>query len=72
MALVLSAGCQTAGQNDLVTRELRNQEDQIYAMEDYLAQYQQLLCQVRAENASLRRQIRESGGEPLPAPSSPG
>jgi hypothetical protein len=72
VVVVVVSGCQTAGQNDLVTRELRHQEDQIYAMEEYLAQYQQLLCQVRAENAALRRQIREGGGEPLPGPDSPG
>jgi hypothetical protein len=69
LALVL-AGCQSGGQSDLVTRELRMQEDQIYAMEDYLAQYQQLLCEVRAENAALKRQIAEADDcDTLPAPS---
>lgn len=73
MALLVAlalVGCQSGGQSDLVTRELRMQEDQIYAMEDYLAEYQQLLCQVRAENAALKRQIAEMNrdGE-LPQPS---
>ena len=35
------------------------QEDQIYAMQDYMQQYQQLVCQYRSENASLRRQLAE-------------
>ncbi len=49
------------------------QEDQIYAMEDYLAQYQQLLCEVRAENAALKRQIAEAADcDTLPAPSQGG
>lgn len=61
-------------------RELRQQEDQIYALEDYLQEYQQLLCDARAENAALKRQMvqgqfREgtpsqapSGSESLPSP----
>src|SRR5262245_28231987 len=69
VALAL-AGCQSGGQSDLVTRELRMQEDQIYAMEDYLSQYQRLLCEVRAENADLKRQIADlQGCDTLPAPS---
>jgi hypothetical protein len=69
VALAL-AGCQSGGQSDLVTRELRMQEDQIYAMEDYLSQYQQLLCEVRAENAALKQQIANlQDDDSLPAPS---
>jgi hypothetical protein len=72
LVLLLLVGCQSSGQSDLVMRELRMQEDQIYAMEDYLAQYQQLLCQSRAENAALKRRIRENGSdESLPAPETP-
>ena len=56
------AGCQSGGQSDLVTRELRMQEDQIYAMEDYLSQYQQLLCELRAENARLEAADRKYAG----------
>jgi hypothetical protein len=65
-----AAGCQSNAQQDLVARELRMQEDQIYAMEDYLTQYQQLICKYRSENAALRRQL--AGGDEkdgaLPAP----
>jgi hypothetical protein len=64
----LVAGCQSNVQHDLVARELRMQEDQIYAMEDYLAQYQQLVCKYRAENAALRRQLGERDEDTLPAP----
>ena len=41
------------------------QEDQIYSMQDYIHQYQQLVCQYRNENASLKRQLSQgySAGE---------
>ncbi len=35
------------------------QEDQMYAMQDYIQQYQQLVCRFRSENASLRRQLMD-------------
>jgi hypothetical protein len=66
----LTAGCQSGAQQDLVARELRLQEDKIYAMEDYLTQYQQLVCKYRSENAALRRRLADDyydGGE-LPEP----
>lgn len=50
-------GCRSGVERDVVQRELRQQEDQIYALEDYLQEYQQLLCDVRAENAALKRQV---------------
>ena len=43
LAVLWLAGCQSGVERDIVQRELRQQEDQIYAMEDYLAEYQQLL-----------------------------
>ncbi len=64
------AGCQSGAQQDLVARELRLQEDKIYAMEDYLTQYQQLVCKYRSENAALRRRLSDDyydGGD-LPEP----
>ncbi len=66
LVLPLLAGCQSNVQQDLVAREMRMQEDQIYAMEDYLAQYQELICKYRAENAALRRQLGEDD-DTLPA-----
>jgi hypothetical protein len=55
--LALLAGCRSTTRTDLVEREMRQQEDQIYAMQDYLADYEQLLCQYRSENAELKRQL---------------
>jgi hypothetical protein len=57
--LLVIVGCKSSGQTDLVEREMRQQEDQIYAMQDYLNNYQQLLCQARAENESLKQQLGE-------------
>jgi len=56
LVVVLLSGCQNGNsQRDLVARELRMQEDKIYAMEDYINEYQQLLCKYRSENAALKR-----------------
>jgi len=68
--MLASAGCQTGAQQDLVARELRMQEDQIYAMEDYLSQYQQLVCKYRSENAALRRRLADDyyDGQEAPEP----
>ncbi len=65
----LVVGCQSGAQQDLVARELRMQEDKIYAMEDYLTQYQQLVCKYRSENTALRRRLADDyyDGE-LPEP----
>ena len=70
----LLAGCQSGAQQDLIARELRLQEDQLYAMEDYLTQYQQLVCKYRSENAALRRRLaddyydEDDKEDELPAP----
>jgi hypothetical protein len=58
MALSI-AGCQSNSDRDLIARDRRMQEDQMWAMQDYLQQYQQLICRFRSENASLRRQLNE-------------
>jgi hypothetical protein len=69
MGLATFVGCQSGAERDIVQREMRQQEDQIYALEDYLSEYQQLLCDARNENAMLKRQMvqgqfREGGGSP--------
>lgn len=56
-AVALSVGCQSGVERDVVQREMRQQEDQIYALEDYLSEYQQLLCDARSENAQLKQQL---------------
>jgi len=74
-AVVALAGCQSDNsQRDLIARDRRMQEDQVYAMQDYVRQYQNLVCQMRSENASLRRQLAQCTNdnsdlrEPQPAP----
>jgi hypothetical protein len=57
VVLTAIVGCRSSGQTDLVEREMRQQEDQIYALQDYLNNYQQLLCESRAENESLKQQL---------------
>ena len=54
-----SLGCQNNSERDIIARDRRMQEDQIYAMQDYVQQYQQLVCRYRSENASLRRQLSQ-------------
>lgn len=57
--LLLVAGCQNNSERDLIARDRRMQEDQVYAMQDYIQQYQQLVCRYRTENATLKRQLAE-------------
>ena len=71
------AGCQSNSDRDLIARDRRMQEDQMWAMQDYIQQYQQLVCQFRSENASLRRQLNDDRNssaaerEPQPVPRTP-
>jgi hypothetical protein len=62
------AGCRSAAPPDVVERELRHQEDEIYCLKDYLNNYQQLLCQAREENETLKQQLGD--GQAAPSPSS--
>jgi hypothetical protein len=76
-ALLGVAGCANNSERDIIARDRRMQEDQVYAMQDYVRQYQDLVCRQRSENASLRRQLSEAYGEsnqsePEPMPSSRG
>ncbi len=59
LTVLVIAGCQSNGERDLIARDRRMREDQMWAMQDYIQQYQQLVCQFRSENASLRRQLNE-------------
>jgi len=48
------------------------QEDQIYALQDYITQYQQLVCRYRSENESLRRKLSDDRvAEPEPSEPQP-
>jgi hypothetical protein len=57
--LAAAAGCQSNSERDLIARERRRQEDQIYALQDYINQYQQLVCRYRSENSTLKRQLSD-------------
>jgi hypothetical protein len=73
-ALVLAAvvGCQNNSDRDLIARDRRMQEDQIYALQDYINQYQQLVCRYRSENCALKRQLSEGYAiEPQPSEAQP-
>jgi len=70
MASLLFCGCQSAAQSDLISREMRLQEDKIYALQDYLSEYQQLLCQYRAENEALKERMQDGASSPSLAPRS--
>jgi hypothetical protein len=61
---LLFAGCQSGGQYDQAARELRMQEDELYALENYLEEYQRLVCKYRTENAALKRQLAANGVSP--------
>jgi hypothetical protein len=63
---VTAGGCQNNAANDLIARDRRMQEDQIYMLQDYVKQYQGLVCRYRSENASLRQQLSE--GYPVEQP----
>lgn len=67
-AALLAAGCKSDLNQQLLERELRYQEDQIYQLQDELADKCARLENVAGENASLRRQLGVSDTDPA-APS---
>lgn len=53
-------GCRNnASQRDAYIRDLRMQEDQIYELQDYMTEYQELLRQQRKENHRLRQRLEK-------------
>jgi len=56
-AALVAAGCKSDLNQQLLERELRYQEDQIYHLQDELADKQSRLTSVAGENESLRRQL---------------
>lgn len=68
LAAALAAGCKSDLNQQLLERELRYQEDQIYQLQDELADKAARLNHVAGENASLRRQLGVSDADPA-APS---
>jgi len=57
LAAVLAAGCKSDLNQQLLERELRYQEDQIYKLQDELQSAALELESTQGENASLRRQL---------------
>ena len=70
---LLAVGCNSGKQlqRDLVQRELRLQEDEIYRLEDYLETYQQKVRSLRKENSELKQQLAV-GGDSTAAPGASG
>ena len=63
-ALVAGGGCRSDLHQQLLERELRYQEDQIYSLQDELHSASSRLQHVTGENASLRRQLGLADGDP--------
>lgn len=63
-ALLALAGCKTDLNQQLLERELRMQEDQIYHLQDQLQSKAARLERTAGENASLRRQLGIGEGAP--------
>lgn len=61
------AGCRSDLSQQLLERELRMQEDQIYQLQDALAEKCARLDRVAGENSSLRRQLGVGDRETLPS-----
>lgn len=70
-AMLLAAGCRMHDTNrELVERELRLQEDEIYRLHDELSEHEARFSQLKRENETLKRELaqaRSPAGSP-PAP----
>jgi len=56
LALLLAAGCRSNGNQELLERDLRTQEDQIYQLQDQLKDTQRQLEDCRRENTDLKKE----------------
>ncbi len=65
------AGCHSGVNQQLLERKLRRQEDQIYALEDELDDYETQLESAQFENASLKKQLSTGDRGALDSPSAP-
>lgn len=65
-AMVPAAGCRTDLSQQLLERELRMQEDQIYQLQDELQEKCARLDRIAGENTSLRRQLGFSDADRTP------
>ena len=67
-ALLGSAGCKSDMSQQLLERELRYQEDQIYQLQDELQEKCARLDRMAGENTSLRRQLGVADSDPQAGP----
>jgi hypothetical protein len=65
MAVGVAAGCKSDLNQQLLERELRYQEDQIYQLQDELQEKCARLDSVASENTSLRRQLGVGDTDPV-------
>ncbi len=68
LAVVGTAGCKSDLNQQLLERELRYQEDQIYQLQDELQEKCARLERMSGENTSLRRQLGVSDSDPAAGP----
>jgi hypothetical protein len=68
VAVAAFAGCKSDLNQQLLERELRYQEDQIYQLQDELQEKCARLERVAGENTSLRRQLGVGENDPAVAP----
>jgi hypothetical protein len=74
LAGLLFAGCRSSGRDinqQLLERELRLQEDHIYALEDELDDFESQLESARYENEALKKQLATGDRGALDSPSAP-
>jgi hypothetical protein len=71
VGIALATGCKSDLNQQLLERELRYQEDQIYYLQDELAEKKARLDHVASENTSLRKQLGV-GATDNPTPSAGG
>ncbi|MFM7243142.1 MAG: hypothetical protein ACKO40_03070 [Planctomycetaceae bacterium] len=68
LSCAAALGCKSDLSHQLLERELRYQEDQIYQLQDELQAKCARLDMLDGENASLRRQLGVSPGDPVSRP----
>lgn len=71
LAVLLMAGCKSDFNQQVLERELRMQEDQIYNLQDELQAASARLNRVASENVSLKKQLGIADGGGPAVPSSP-